>query len=69
MNFAQESEPQVMYKTPKIQANSYNHLHNIHEKFTINHQLEKNTNMLNTNWTQYRTDFQKFLPHLRRIFH
>ena len=27
------------------------------------------TNMLNTNWTQHRTDFQKFLPHLGRTFH
>ena len=25
--------------------------------------------MLNTNWTQHRTDFQKFLPHLGRTFH
>jgi len=41
MNLAQQSEPQVMYKTPKTQGNSYNHLHGIHEKLTINHQLEK----------------------------
>ena len=25
--------------------------------------------MLNTNWTQHRADFQKFLPHLGRTFH
>ena len=27
-------------KTPKTQGNSYNHLHGIHEKLTVNHQLE-----------------------------
>ena len=48
----------VMYKFHYYKAKT-------HDKPSIG----ENTNMLNTNWTQHRTDFQKFLPHIGRTFH
>ena len=52
-----------------VHPHSYNHLDGIHEKPTIKPFIGENTNMLNTNWTQHRTDIQEFLPHLGRAFH